>query len=74
MVIIILVGAITCWTKGRRCPNCKRSTEVVEENEMYGEAEYAQYDQDNYDTRVTDENYYYEESHYEEEGDYAHYN
>ena len=58
---VVLVGLIMgvtiwCWKKGK----CKRSTTVVENNEMYGAPQtYYEYDKDAYDTKVVDNNNYY---------------
>ena len=60
LVIFTMVVTIYCWKKGK-CPCCKNST-VVEENEMYGAPQdYDEYDKDDYDTKVIDDNYMYYE-------------
>ena len=50
------------------CLPCGGSRAVVEENELYGAGqEYEQYDQDTYDTRVTDNNDRYDGEAYDDE-------
>ena len=58
VVLVALIMAVTIyfWRKGK----CRRSTTVVENNEMYGAPQtYDEYDKDAYDTKVVENNEYY---------------
>ena len=58
LIAAIIIAGVCCWKKDKCC--CwRRDSEVVEENEMYGQGDYAQYDKDAYDTKIVDGNDYY---------------
>ena len=58
VLIAVILVAVWCWKKGK----CQQNSSIVEMNSMYGapEDDY-QYAKDQYDTRVTDNNDYYDE-------------
>ena len=54
----IIIAGVCCWQMDK-CSCWRKDSEVMEENEMYGEGDYAQYDKDAYDTKIVDDNDYY---------------
>ena len=58
VLIVSIISGVFCW-KMDKCSCWRKDSEMVEENEMYGQGDYAQYDKDAYDTKIVDDNDYY---------------
>ena len=58
LIIVIVASSLWCWKTGKCC-KCKKNESVIENNEMYGTPVYNKYEQDEYDTKVLDNNDYY---------------
>ena len=63
MLIGVILAGVWCWKQGK----CQRNREVVEENDMYGApGDDYQYAKDQYETKMIENNDYYDESNYEQ--------